>query len=214
MNPPLRFRATGPGRPRRASRGAVLLFAMIALVILLIGTVALMRSMNTSMFTAGNFAFKRDLTNQGERAMTTVLALVQSGALGTDATRQANATASNYSAAILPTNDQGIPLALLDDTAFGATGVSSNDITLADMGITVRYVVDRLCAAAGPATQDSCTLAGNLLPAGSSSSELLRAEDGSSGGVGAAAPQVVYRVSIRVDGPRRTQSFFQSTFTI
>ena len=26
--------------------------------------------------------------------------------------------------------------------------------------------------------------------------------------------QFVYRVSIRVDGPRRTQSFFQSTFTI
>jgi hypothetical protein len=78
----------------------------------------------------------------------------------------------------------------------------------------VRYVIDRLCAATGPATQDGCTLAGNLIPAGSSSSELLRAEDGSSGGSGAVAPQVVYRISIRVDGPRRTQSFFQSTFTI
>lgn len=214
MKPTIRYRATRPGKPRRALRGAVLLFAMIALVILLIGAVALMRSMNTSMFTAGNFAFKRDLTNQGERAMATVLGLVQGGALGTDVTRQANVTASNYSAAILATNDQGIPLALLTDAAFASAGVSSNDITLADMGITVRYVVDRLCASAGPASQDSCTLAGNLLPAGSSSSELLRAEDGSSGGVGAAAPQVVYRVSIRVDGPRRTQSFFQSTFTI
>jgi type IV pilus assembly protein PilX len=199
---------------RRAQRGAVLLFAMIALVVLLIGTVALMRSMNTSLFTAGNFGFKRDLTNQGERAMATVLDLVQTGALGNDGARQANATASNYSAAVLPANAQGVPLALLTDAAFAAVGVSGNDIELADMGVTVRYVVDRLCVAAGPATQDGCTLAGNVMPAGSSSSELLRAEDGSSGGVGAVVPQVVYRVSIRVDGPRRTQSFFQSTFTI
>jgi type IV pilus assembly protein PilX len=84
---------------RRAQRGAVLLFAMIALVVLLIGTVALMRSMNTSLFTAGNFGFKRDLTNQGERAMATVLDLVQTGALGNDGARQAHATANNYSAA-------------------------------------------------------------------------------------------------------------------
>jgi uncharacterized membrane protein YgcG len=199
---------------RRAQRGAVLLFAMIALVVLLIGAAALMRSMNTSLFTAGNFGFKRDLTNQGERAIAAVLDQVSAGALGSDGARQANATASNYSASILATNDQGVPLALLTDAAFAAVGVSGNDIALADMGVTVRYVIDRLCTAAGPATQDGCTLAGNLIPAGSSSSELLRAEDGSSGGSGAVAPQVVYRISIRVDGPRRTQSFFQSTFTI
>ena len=201
-------------QPRRAQRGAVLLFAMIALVILLIGTAALMRSMNTSLFTAGNFGFKRDLTNQGERAMATVLDLVQTGALVGNAARQADSAANNYSASVLPANAQGVPLALLTDAAFAAVGVTANDITLADMGVTVRYVVDRLCVAAGPETQDGCTLAGNVLPAGSSASELLRAEDGSSGGVGAVAPQVVYRVSIRVDGPRRTQSFFQSTFTI
>ncbi len=199
---------------RRAQRGAVLLFAMIALVVLLIGTVALMRSMNTSLFTAGNFGFKRDLTNQGERAMTAVLELVQSGALGNDGARQANAAANNYSASVLAANAQGVPLALLTDGAFAAVGVSSNDIALADMGVTVRYVIDRLCVAAGPATQDGCTLAGNVIPPSSSASELLRAEDGSSGGQGAVVPQVVYRVSIRVDGPRRTQSFFQSTFTI
>jgi len=203
-----------PAARRSAQRGAVLLFAMIALVVLLIGTLALMRSMNTSLFTAGNYGFKRDLTNQGERAMATVLDMVQTGALGNDGARQADATASNYSASVLPTNAQGVPLALLTDTDFATVGVASNDIALADMGVTVRYVIDRLCASDGPATQDGCTLAGNLLPAGSSASELLRAEDGSSGGAGAVAPQVVYRVSIRVDGPRRTQSFFQSTFTI
>ncbi len=213
---------TTPHRPtpRRTQRGAVLLFALIALVVLLIGTVALMRSMNTSLFTAGNFGFKRDLTNQGERAVTAVLDLVQTGALGTEGARQANSVPNNYSATVLATNPQGVPLALLNDTTFATVGVAGNDITLADMGVTVRYVVDRLCATAGPASQDGCTLAGNVLPAGTSASELQRAEhaaaaaSAAAGTGGAVPPQVVYRVSIRVDGPRGTQSFFQSTFTI
>jgi len=105
----------------------------------------------------------------------------------------------------------------LDEAAFATVGVSGNDITLSDMGVTVRYVVDRLCVAAGPAYPDACTLSGDQLPDGSSESELLRAEDSGSGVPPIASPvslQVVYRVSIRVTGPRRTQSFFQTTFTI
>lgn len=205
-------------KSRGRQRGAVLLFAMIALVILLIGTVALMRSMNTSLFTAGNFGFKRDLTNQSERAINTVLTAVQAGgALVSEASRQNNSTANNYSATVLPVNAQGVPNALLTDAAFALVGVAGNDITLADMGVTVRYVVDRLCVAAGPANPDGCTLAGDVLPAGSSASELLRAEDAGGAAPAIASPvaqQVVYRVSISVTGPRRTQSFFQTTFTI
>ena len=188
----------------RAQRGAVLLFAMIALVVLLIGTIALMRSMNTSLFTAGNFGFKRDLTNQGERAIATVLDLVQTGALGTQTSRENSAKARNYSASILPTNGDGIPLALLSDAEFANVGVAGNDISPADMGVTVRYVIDRLCVAGGPALPDSCTVA-SPPPQGGSNDPKDDTE---------LPVQFVYRVSIRVDGPRRTQSFFQSTFTI
>jgi type IV pilus assembly protein PilX len=175
---------------RRAQRGAVLLFALIALGVLLIGTVALMRSMNTSLFTAGNFGFKRDLTNQGERAVAAVLDLVQTGALGSDAAREANG--------------EGIPLALLSDAAFAAVGAAGNDISAADMGVTVRYVIDRLCVATGPATPASCAVF-SPPPQGGSSGAKDHDEP---------PTRFVYRVSIRVDGPRRTQSFFQSTFTI
>lgn len=189
---------------RHAQRGAVLLFALIALVVLLIGTVALMRSMNTSLFTAGNFGFKRDLTNQGERAMATVLDLVQTGALGSAAAREASAAARNYSASILPTNGEGIPLALLSDAAFAAVGLAANDISATDMGVTVRYVIDRLCVAAGPASPGTCAVTSPPPQGGSNGTK----DDDE------LPTQFVYRVSIRVDGPRRTQSFFQSTFTI
>ena len=70
---------------------------------------------------AGNFGFKRDLTNQGERAIATVLDVVQAGALGQPTPRaRPMPRRSNYSAAILATNDQGVPLALLTDAAFAA----------------------------------------------------------------------------------------------
>ncbi|MBL8327540.1 MAG: hypothetical protein JNJ71_01730 [Rubrivivax sp.] len=203
----------GPAAATR-QRGAVLIFGLIALVVMLIGTAALVRSMNSSLFTAGNLAFKRDLTNQGERAIATVMDTVQTGALALEATREANNPANNYSASALPTNPQGIPLALLSDTALAGVGVTSNDIAIADMGVTIRYVVDRLCATTGTATTDACAQADSNVPAGSSSSELMNLMDSSSGGLGAVQSQVVYRVSIRVDGPRRTQSFFQTTFRL
>lgn len=199
---------------RRDQRGVVLIFGLIALVIMLVGTAALVRSMNTSLFTAGNFAFKRDLTNQGERAVATVIAAVQTGPLAADTARESSDATNNYSAVVLPTNPQGIPLALLSDGAWSGVGSSANDIVIADMAVTVRYVVDRLCASAGPATSASCTQADDNVPAGSSSGELMNAMDSSSGGVAAVEAQVVYRVSVRVEGPRRTQSFFQTTFRL
>jgi len=205
-----------PNHPRRAQRGVALVFAMIALVVLLIGAAAIMQSMNTSLFTAGNLGFKRDLTNQGERALNAVVALIDTGALGTEAARQADNKARNYSATIFTdTNAQGIPAALLSDTAFNLKGVAGNDITINDMGVTVRYVIDRLCAAGTAAVSPTaCSVAGNVAPSGGSSSDLSRAEDSSAGGAGALVPQAIYRISIRVSGPRGTQSFFQATLTI
>lgn len=203
---------------RQSERGVVLLFALIALVVMLIGGVAMVRSFNTSLFTAGNIAFKRDLQNQGERAVPVVLARMLTGTLNTPALRGANLRTSNYSAAILPTTAQGIPSALIgNDAAFNAVADTNNDIAVAGQGVTIRYVVDRLCNAVGLDTTlgpDRCSLAEGNAPTGGSGSELLRAEDASAAGAGAVKVQVVYRLSIRVDGPRNTQAFFQTTFTL
>ena len=200
---------------RRQQNGVILLFALIALVLMLIGTAALVRSGGNSMFAAGNYGFKRDLTNQAERAMSAVLNEVQgTGGLASEADRQSSNAARNYSAVLLGQNAQGIPTALLgNDTAFGAVGATSNDIVLADLGVTVRYVVDRMCTATGAADASRCTVADDKVPMGASNSELLNPMDGSSAGASGVSPQVVYRLSIRVTGPRGTQSFFQTTFT-
>ncbi|MEO5735231.1 MAG: type II secretion system protein [Rubrivivax sp.] len=204
---------------RARQRGVTMLFGLIALAIMLIGAAAMVRSMNTSLANAGNLGFKRDLTNQTERGMLEAIERLNTGGvLGTEATRQNHNPAQNYSASILPTNPQGVPTALIDDAAFTATW-SAPDIDVPTQGVRVRYLIDRLCVGVGAATPTSCSLSEDLVPAGSSSSEGERAEDppaGAGAAAGATAAvnrRVVYRVSVRVSGPRNTQAFFQTTLT-
>ncbi len=197
-------------------RGVVLLFALIALLVLMIGAAALVRSFNTSLFNAGNTAFKKDLQNQGERAVVAAMTAMRSGALMTDTARGNNNSAQNYSAVMLPVNNQGIPLALLTSAAFAGVGTASNDIVLTDQQVEIRYVVDRMCSATGAHAAlgpSACMLADNPVPSGGSADNFKRPEDPGTG-MSAVPQQVIYRVSVRAKGPRNTQAYFQSTFTM
>jgi type IV pilus assembly protein PilX len=203
---------TSPARPRQ--RGVVVVFSLIALVLLLLGAVAIMRSMGAAQFSIGNLGFKRDMTNQGERALVQVLADFNTGALSTALARESSLPTANYSAIRLATNAQGLPLALLgNDTDFATIGAVGKDITT-DVGVTVRYVIDRLSTAVGPCGPDTCVMATESIPGGSFSEWNNAQNNNGVGGVGASPPQPVYRLTVRVTGPRGTQSFFQSTFTI
>ena len=222
-----------PHRPRHSpvrspagQRGVVLLFSLIALVIMLIAAVALVRSFNTSLFSAGNIGFKRDMRNQSEMAVSTTLGYFRAGGLLNTSANRANTPAIgsntvNYSATMLPTNAQGVPNALaLSDGAFAAA-YNAPDLQSPDPSgsVKVRYVIDRLCASAGDESTlgaASCVLADNPTAPGSSLLNLQSAERaGLTPGSAAAVPKgVVYRLSMRVTGPRNTQSFFQSTFTV
>lgn len=181
----------------------MLLFCLVILVILLAGGVAVMRSMSTSLSSAGNLAFKRDMVNQGEQAAANALALLRTGALAATGSNIADLRASNYSATHLPSNARGIPEALLTDTAFATKGVSSNDVTRD--GVRVRYLVDRLCNTTGPATPESCVYTPANSPKGGDVEKL----NGNIPVLGV----LIYRLSVRVDGPRNTQVFLQSSFT-
>jgi type IV pilus assembly protein PilX len=190
--------------PLSRQRGVVLIFTLIILLILTIGAVALMRSMNTSLFSAGNLAFRRDLVNQGEQAVSTVITEFKTGgALSSSTTDAASAATLNYSATMLAGNAQGVPNALLDNTAFAAVGTAANDIVGATPDITIRYVIDRLCSVAGASTGALC----------------VQSSAAPTGGTANTTPGVppptatVYRLSARITGPRSTQVFLQTTFT-
>lgn len=187
-------------------RGVVLLLCLIVLVVLLAGGVAVMRSTNTSLSNAGNLAFKRDLVNQGEQAAVDALKLFSTGDLSAAGADVASKAANNYSAIRLETNDRGIPLALLSKTEFEKVGVATNDVDrTAAAGVKVRYVIDRLCNASGAPSKSSCVYAPATTDVrGGSVQESQRPPP---------PKALVYRLSVRVDGPRDTQVFLQSSFT-
>ncbi|MCY7314972.1 MAG: hypothetical protein LH480_04955 [Rubrivivax sp.] len=201
-------------RQPRQQRGIVMLFGLLALAIMLIGAAAMVRSMNTSMFNAGNLGFKRDMANQVERAVTLVSDQFVSGALASDTTRGNVQTAQNYSPTLLPSNAQGIPDALLATQAGFTAAWTAPDIPVAGQEVFLRYVIDRLCANTGPADVSHCTMASEPLAPGGGSGGGTGAERTTLGGAGAVTQRVVYRLSVRVTGPRNTQAFFQSTMTL
>ncbi|KQW02592.1 hypothetical protein [Rhizobacter sp. Root1221] len=210
------MRPAGACTPR-GQRGVVLLFALIALAIMMIASVALVRSFNSSMYTSGNVAFKRDMQNQAQRAVTAALATVQgTGALITPLARSTAKAQYNYSATSLETTAEGIPKVLLIDAETFDQTWTAGAIVPADQGITIRYVVDRLCNSEGLDTDlgaARCQIVGPPQKGGSGS-HLINPEDTSSSGGGSLQLQIVYRISVRVDGPRNSQSFYQSTFTM
>lgn len=188
-------------------RGAIMLITLIALSLIMLSAMGLIRSFDTSLSMAGNLAFKRDLVNQGERGMAKAITLFNSGALSTTAAREANSLSNNYSATMLATDPHGIPLKLINNTTFLATPAmtAAADFSDSTTGITVRYVIDRLCATAGKFDNTSCVS--------------LKSTAGQGGSATLAASKVgqeympVYRISVRVTGPRNTQSYLQTTIT-
>lgn len=190
--------------PRLSSsrqRGVVLVIALITLVVLLVGAVALVRSFGTSLTISGQTAFKRDLMNQGEVGIAAAKTALTNGAANSDILRENNQLAANYFATLRANNDtaDGIPRDLINDDNF--TGTAAD---VQGNGVTIRYVIERQCANAGPFDASTCSVFPK--PAASSGGErreLVGAEY---------AP--IYRITVRVQGPRNTTAFLQSLITI
>jgi len=182
-----------------------MLIALIALVLLLLAGAAMMRSADSATVLAGNIGFRRDLGNQAERGFVAARKALVSGALSSDTTRSADQLAYNYSSIRLETNANGVPKVLASETAYTSAGMALADITDSTSGITVRYVIDRQCLATGTFSAASCEVT-SASSTDAGGSNWLRKAGGES--------RPVYRISVRVQGPRNTESFYQSTFAL
>lgn len=187
--------------PRRSppARGMVMIFTLVALVLLLIGAAALIRTIDSSSIVVGNLAFRRDLTNRAESAIATARAALVSGAVATEAARQADVAGAHYYATKLANGAGGMPALLLNTSTYD--GNFSAPTASAD-GVTLRWVIDRQCVAAGAFTASNCETVAN------------RAADNSGhGGIPVAGSRrPVYRISVRATGPRNVEAFFQATY--
>lgn len=194
-----------------------MVITLVVLVVLLIGAMALLRSSDSSTALAGQLGFRRDLKNQAERALTLAIRSLKSGDLATATARQSSAASANYSAARLETDGAtGLPSLLLgSDSAFTGAGYHIAIVDAdggganAESGVTVRYLIDRQCPEAGAVDESSC-----------SRTSVLRQNSGQDTNSQMASTafrssqHTIYRISVRVDGPRGTQAFVQSAVAL
>jgi type IV pilus assembly protein PilX len=125
--------------------GVVLLVTLIVLIVITIGTIAVVRSMDTSNVISGNFAFKQAAMQSSDRAITDALNNLASIAIGTGGnTSQANRYFSTRQTTL---DALGVP------TAINWTQVQCRDeennacAPAVDTGkYRIQYYIERQCA--------------------------------------------------------------------
>jgi type IV pilus assembly protein PilX len=176
-------------------RGMTLFIALIGLIAMALAGVALIRSVETSNFIAGNFAFRNaamHASDVGVEAAYTALDTLISGAL--DANEPSGCTSGcQYYATMQAVNSLGIPSVVNWSTVTG-TPVNSD--------YTVRYVIERLCSGTLPITNLARDCYSGSLRAGGSK------KAGST--VFSSTSELYFRVTVRVEGPRNTISYVQT----
>lgn len=202
----------------RRERGVVMIVTLVALVVLLVGAVALLRSSDASSALAGQLGFRRDMKNQAERAIAMATRSLKTGSLASATTRNDDVAEANYSATQLATDGStGMPTILLEsDDKFEDANYTINIVDASDdsaanakTGIRVRYVIDRLCSASGPVSVATCSRTNVQVQYNGQDTKSHMADTSFR-----SLNLVVYRISVRVDGPRGTQAFFQSAVAL
>ena len=186
---------------RSRERGIVLFIALIAMVVMSFAGVALVRSVDTSTSVTKNLVFRQAsipvINNSVEVAM---------GALFKNPTitnRDADDIAHNYFASLQPNeHSNAVPDVLWG--AYPPAGYLSKGLPVlaADSaGNEARFVIERVCVAAGSPSLGNCDLLAPKQSLGKTSMKLKGPT---------ILPLPFYRVSVRVDGPSNTVTHAQA----
>lgn len=200
------MRATPGSRPKKqAQRGVVLFIALIALVAMSLAAVALIRSVDTSTIIAGNLAFRQSATTSGDGGLEGAIAALETinNSTTTDPTTvlthpfnvtvAANGYYSNADPALSLTAD--------------STWTSGSKLVGTDSsGNTVRYVVQRMCRVANQLLSESNC----LLSDAETETSSKRVKPATEAGGKTSSKPPLYRVTIRVTGPKNTISYIQA----
>ena len=188
--------------PKR-ERGMVLLIALIVLVAMTLGGIALVRSVSTASVIAGNLAFQQSATLTGDAGVeTAITALNNYAALNADSSGQGGGI--GYSNGYQAGNQAAqSPAAGKSWDAYWNATLRNYAVDLpadANTGNQVSYVIDRLCQSGGT----NC-YASPLVPA--------QCGNDAEGGVLRCPSLTFYRITSRIAGPRGTVSYVQAIYS-
>lgn len=198
------------GRPVCTQGGLVLVITLIILVLVSLAGISLMRSVDATNLLAGNIAFQQAATRAAdlgvERAIETLQQLAAAGQL--DANDPTNSYFATLHAADSP--DRNVA-ARKDWPTLWSSAIDRNVAAPVtdNFGNAVQFAIHRLCArAAPPNAGGDC-----VLPPGRTGTEGSSEEAGGIQ-IHSGAGRVYYRITVRVAGPRQTESYVQVHVTL
>lgn len=192
--------------PRRFQQGVVLFIALIVLVAMSLAGIALLRSVDTGTIIAGNLAFRQNavhVADLGIEAARSYLSASGSTLLDGDQTGDA------YYA----TWQENLDLLGNDPGKVDFVWTTGKAVTAAPYappkGYAIRYVIHRLCETSGPTADANC-----IKFVGDPSTSAAGGTKGAAtyGSYAISIPtNTLFRITVRVVGPRNTLSYVQAT---
>lgn len=190
-------------RPPKNQDGIILIIALIMMVAMTLGGLALMRSVHTTTIIAGNLAFQQAATNSADRGIETAVTWLETTKAANSTALNSDILASGYTAS-KPTTDD--PSSNQDWTELWTSVWAPRGVaTVGDDGAgnNIQYVIQRMCNQTGASSTANCA-----------TSPIVVSSTGGSKGAGSPTisinAQVYYRITVRVTGPRNTTSFVQA----
>jgi type IV pilus assembly protein PilX len=200
--------ALNKAKPINRQAGVVLFIALIALVVMSLAAAALVRSVDTNTTIAGNLAFKQSAIVASDRGMETAMDWVRTQALANIDSLNTDNLANGYLATLALNLDDSV--VLKNTTTWANSGVATGEGISAgvedETKNEIRYIVQRMCRNATAPGVDHCMFGSG------------EAQTSSAGGSNDYVPppnittlnSPVYRVTVRVKGPKNTVSYTQT----
>jgi Tfp pilus assembly protein PilX len=207
-----------PRRMRANYRGAGLVVALVVLVVMSLGALALVRAVASGLLVAGNLAFREAAVLAAESGSESAISWLSERAATTDLL--SDQPEAGYYASLpvgLSLSGEGnastrATIDWDDDQCAARTGIrcftAASALPIDAAGHRVRYVIHRLCRTAGSsdAAANSCLL---FRSAQGGSSNRGQLSYGASKRF-QSSDTVYYRITVHVRGPRNTTAFVQT----
>jgi Tfp pilus assembly protein PilX len=187
-------------------RGVVMMVAMIVLVAMTLAGIALTRSMDTTNMIAGNMAFKQVSVQAAYVAMEQAVAFIEanggSGALGADLLANGYRASVDYAPPSMDTFWSNLESAnsICYMGALGCTANKSNAVADA-LGNIRGYVIERMCQGT------TCAVVQRQVQSGGC------CEGPDCGDIPCYSNDQMFRITVRVTGPRNTNTYIQTFVT-
>lgn len=196
---------------RRSEQGITLVMTLIVMVALLLASVAMVRSVDTTTLIAGNMVFKKGTLSVGDCGLENAYRWLRNARAASSTTLNTDGSGSTaFYRSSRPTLDTLDQMSTWSGTFYTVPSTTATDCPVTD-GYSVSYIIHRMCTTANAAYDANGQVCGLYTPSTSGNSGYSFSANATNYG---GEVQVYYRITCVVTGPRNARSVIQSIVLI